>query len=77
MTERPNPLRKCLMRRHINVADLARAADVPKTTIYAVTGGRGDVWNMGVGSFIKIAHALGMTANELIAELIEIEAEDA
>lgn len=69
-----NPLRELLDKRSINIADLARKADIPKTTLYNVTGGRGDVWNMSVYVFIRLAHALGMTADELVAELRAIEA---
>lgn len=71
--KKTNPLRELLDKRSINIADLARKADIPKTTIYSVTGGRGDVWNMSVHVFIKLAHALGMTADELVAELRAIE----
>lgn len=71
---RPNPLRVMLDKRSINIADLARKADVPKTTLYSVTGGRGDVWNMGLVSVVRIAHALGMTVDEFVAEVIETEA---
>ena len=71
-----NPLRELLDKRSINIADLARKADIPPTTIYNVTGGHRSVWGLSVYVFIRLAHALGMTADELVAELRAIEAGD-
>jgi transcriptional regulator with XRE-family HTH domain len=71
-----NPLRRLLKDRSINISELARKADIPPTTIYNVTGGHRSVWGLSVYVFIRLAHALGMTAEELACELRRYEEED-
>lgn len=70
-----NPLRRLLKDRSINISELARKADIPPTTIYNVTGGHRSVWGLSVYVFIRLAHALGMTADELARELRKYEEE--
>jgi transcriptional regulator with XRE-family HTH domain len=70
-----NPLRRLLKDRSINISELARKADIPPTTIYNVTGGHRSVWGLSVYVFIRLAHALGMTADELARELHKYEEE--
>lgn len=68
-----NTLQRFFDANYIKVSQLARAAGIPKTTLYKYTSGGGDVWNMSVYTFAKLAHALGMTADGLIAELEALE----
>jgi predicted transcriptional regulator len=70
------PLHVLLERRFIKVAALAREAGIPPTTLYKYISGTGDVFNMGVQTFMRLAHALGMTSEELFDELRAIEAGD-
>ena len=69
------PLAVYLDRNCISIAKLARESGLPATSIYQYTSGRGDVMNMGIGAFMKLAHALGMTADEFAEELQAIERE--
>lgn len=67
-------LRLYLDAHYIKVSELAKAAGIPRTTLYKYTSGGGSVWNMSIDTFARMAHALGMTADGLIAELRELEA---
>lgn len=69
-----NPLRVYLDRRCINIAELARRADIPKTTIYSVAAEKASAWNMTLTTARKLAGALGMSVDDLCRELEEIEA---
>lgn len=71
-----NTLHEYLERNYIKVSSLARAAGVPATTLYKYTSGRSSVWNMSIQVFSKLARALGMTADGLIAELEAVERGD-
>lgn len=64
-----HPLEKVIKERGYTVKSIANRAGIPPTTIYNITGGRGSIGRMGVSQFIRIAHALDMTADELISEL--------
>ena len=64
-----HPLEKLIKARGNTVKSIAARAGIPPTTIYNVTGGRGTIGRMGVSQFIRIAHALDMTADDLIREL--------
>lgn len=68
-----NALAIYLERHYIQVSALARASGVPASTLYKYTSGRSDVWNMSIYTFTKIAHALGMTADDFIKELRAVE----
>lgn len=66
------PLQIYLDRNCISIAKLAREAGLPATSLYQYTSGKGDILNMGIGSFMKLSSALGMTADEFAAELLAI-----
>lgn len=51
--------------RFINIRAFARANGIPPTTLYSIVSGKCRPENIGVGTFIKIATGLGMTADEL------------
>lgn len=68
------PLAIYLERNYIKVTALARAANMPPTSIYKYTSGGRDFRNMNIDSFLAIAHALGLSGDELFAELCRIEA---
>lgn len=68
-----NALQEYLEHHYIKVSTLAEAAGIPRTTLYRYTSGGGDVWNMSIYTFSKLAHALGMTTDEFIAELQAVE----
>lgn len=67
------PLAIYLERNYIKVTALARAAGVPPTNLYKYTNGGRDFRNMNVDAFLSIAHALGMTGDQLYSELKAIE----
>jgi DNA-binding XRE family transcriptional regulator len=69
-----NSLRIYLERRCINIAELARRADIPKTTIYSVAAEKASAWNMTLTTARKLAGALGVSVDDLCRELEEIEA---
>lgn len=71
-----NALKSYVTYHCINISALAEKADIPRTTLYNYMSGTADFWNMSVYTFMKLAKALGMTADELIQRLQEIEAED-
>lgn len=71
-----NALKTYITRHYIKVSALAEEADIPRTTLYNYMSGTGDIWNMTITTFIRLAHALGMTADELVAELEKIEREE-
>lgn len=60
--ERINQL---LKDRNIKPATFAREIGIPTSTIYSITRGQTKMDNIGIGIFMKIAHGLGMTAEEL------------
>lgn len=64
-----NAFAEYLERHYIQVSSLARASGVPASTLYKYSSGRSDIWNMGVYTFAKVAHALGMTADDFMHEL--------
>ena len=64
-----HPLQQAIERRGYTINQLAARANVPVSNIYNITRGRSKVGNMGISAFMRIAHALGMTADELLAEL--------
>lgn len=66
-------LREYLELHYIKVSSLARASGVPASTLYKYTSGGASVWNMSIYTFAKVAHALGMTSDEFIAELEALE----
>lgn len=68
------PLSVFFERRHIKISALARDAGIPPTTLYKYISGGGDVHNMGVHTFMRLARALGMTGDELYDELEAIAA---
>lgn len=60
-----NRIRDILKSRKIKPATFANSIDVPTSTMYSITRGQTKMENIGIGTFIKIARGLGMTAEEL------------
>lgn len=58
-------LRKLLEMRGMTAAGLSRVAGVPKTTVYGILNGNIKPENVTVSNFLALAHALGVTADEL------------
>lgn len=52
-----------------NIKKVAEMCNVPPTTLYAISDGKTNLDNVGIGTFIKVAHALDMTAEALMAEI--------
>lgn len=48
-----------------NLSEFSRVSGVPYGTVYGIAKGKAKRDNISVGAFMKIAHALGMTAEEL------------
>ena len=71
-----NALQKAIESRGYTVKSIADKAGIPATNLYNITSGRGKLGNMGINSFIKLARALGMTADELIVEIEENERDE-
>lgn len=57
----------------INIRAFARANDLKPTTLYTITSGETSPHKIGISTWIKIAHGLGMTADELVDEIFEGE----
>lgn len=51
--------------RGTNIKRLAEQCGVPASTLYAISSGDTNFDNVGIGLFLKISEALGMTADEL------------
>ena len=60
-----NRIKKLFEQRHIKAASFAREWDITPSTLYAILDGATSFENIRVGTFIKIAKGLGMTADEL------------
>ena len=59
-----------VMREHgFTAGTLAHKAGIPRQNIYNITNGRSTIGRMGVIQVRKIAHAMNMTVDELLAEL--------
>ena len=59
-----------VMREHgFTAGALANKAGISRQNIYNITNGRSTIGRMGVIQVRKIAHAMGMTVDELLAEL--------
>lgn len=52
--------------RCINIRAFARQNDLKPTTLYTITSGETDPHKIGIDTWLKIAHGLGMTADELV-----------
>lgn len=48
-----------------NLSEFSRLSGVPYGTLYDIASGKTKVEKIGIGVFMKIAHSLGMTAEEL------------
>ena len=64
-----HPLKKAILIRGYTINELARLANVPVSNIYNITRGRGKVGNMGIESFRRIAHVLGLSMDDLLKEI--------
>lgn len=60
-----NRIKDILEKRKIKPATFANSIDVPTSTMYSITRGQTKLENIGIGTFIKIAQGLSMTAEEL------------
>lgn len=59
-----------VMREHgYTAGTLAAKAGISRQNIYNITNGRSTIGRMGVIQVRKIAHAMGMTIDELLNEL--------
>ena len=58
-------IERLLKQRGLKPATFAREIGIPASTIYSITRGQTKMDNIGIGIFMKIAHGLGMTAEEL------------
>ena len=67
-------LKDLFKQRSINVQAFAREHDLKPTTLYNILSGSTDIDNVGIFTFKKIAHGLGMSSDEL-AELLEVGSE--
>lgn len=48
-----------------NLSEFSRMSEVPYGTLYDIANGNTQFEKIGIGVFMKIAHGLGMTAEEL------------
>lgn len=62
-----NKLREIFADRSINITDFARKNGLNPQTLHSVLKTNSRIERTGIGTFIKIAHGLGMTADELSA----------
>lgn len=60
-----NRIAALLVNRGLKPATFANQIGVPTSTIYSITRGNTKFENISIGVFMKIAHGLGMTAEEL------------
>lgn len=60
-----NRIKNLLEQRKLKPATFANEIGVPTSTIYSITRGNTQFEKISIGVFMKIAHGLGMTAEEL------------
>ena len=60
-----NCIQQAMADQNISAAELSRRSGVAYGTVYDISIGKTKVDKMDVGKFLKIAHGLGMTAEEL------------
>ena len=63
--ESRNPLDDLFTERSINVSDFARKHGIKPSTLYNVLRNNSQLGRTGIDTFLKIAHGLNMTADEL------------
>lgn len=64
-------LKVLIMEHSRNINAFSEEIGIPRSTIYTVLRSDDRVLNMSLDTFIKIAHGLDMTADELIEALKE------
>lgn len=60
-----NRIKELLEAKKEKPASFAKKIGVPTSTMYSITRGNTKFENISIGVFMKIAHGLGMTAEEL------------
>lgn len=60
-----NRIKELLDQRREKPATFANRIGIPTSTMYSITRGNTKFDNISIGVFMKIAHGLGMTAEEL------------
>lgn len=66
-----------IKKRFKNLSEFSRLSDVPYGTLYDIASGKTKFEKIGIGVFMKIAHGLGMTAEELYyGEAVRMEFAD-
>lgn len=60
-----NSIKRLFEERTINVSAFAKRNDITPTTLYSILDGSTQVDRVGIRNWLKIAHGLGMTADEL------------
>lgn len=58
-------LKELARTRGTNLKKVAEKCGIPASTLYAISCGDTNFDNVGIGTFLKIADALGMSADEL------------
>lgn len=58
-------LKELARERGTNLKQVAEKCGIPPTTLYAISRGDTNFDNVGIGTAIKVANALGMTVEEL------------
>ena len=64
-------MREIFRARSINVSAFAREHGVKPTTLYNILNGSTAIDNVGISTFMRIAHGLGMSSDEL-ADLLDV-----
>ena len=65
-------LKEVAKARGTNLKKIAEKCNVPPSTLYAISSGDTNFENVGIGLFMKIADALGMTSEELYSTFNEV-----
>lgn len=60
-----NRIKQIFDERHINVSAFARTNGIKATSLYSILDEKTNFERIGIDTFLKIAHGLGMTADEL------------
>lgn len=60
-----NAIRRIMDERGLRPTPFARSVGVKTSTMFSIYRGQVQMKNIAVGNFLKIAHGLGMTAEEL------------
>lgn len=75
MAMKENMLTRLFSEKKINLADFSRKHGIPYYTLYDIARGKTNPEKINISTFLKIAHGLGVTADDLLGGLEDIDSD--